>query len=100
MTKNKLVNQHILEYEARLKHIKELYVRAHKATKHLDDNHQSRSELSHLSAKKSELETEVEKIKTISVENWREDTVMQAGPMAVWDVVAQGLEDFVERHES
>ena len=38
-------------------------------------------------------------IKSIDTKNWREDTVQNAGPMAVWDILAQKLEDFVERHE-
>ena len=99
MTKDKLVNQHILEYEARLKHIKEVYQRAHQAAEHLPDNHRSKSELTDLSAQKVMLEQELEEVKSMSVEDWRKETVNTAGPMAVWDIVAQRLEDFVERHE-
>jgi len=35
----------------------------------------------------------------MTLENWREDTVQSSGPMAIWDIFAQKLEDFVERHE-
>ena len=99
MSKDKLVNQHILEHEARLKKIKKLYKRAHKATRHLDDDHHLRSELSEFSAKKSELKKKVKDIKTMDIKNWREETVGQAGPMAIWDILAQRLEKFVEEHE-
>ena len=99
MTLNHLVNQHILEYESRLKKIKELYARAHKATAHLDENDDIMSELAMLEKRKALLEKETEEIKTISVDDWRKETVRTAGPMALWDIVAQQLEDFVERHE-
>ncbi len=38
-------------------------------------------------------------IKSMPVEHWREETVQKAGPMAIWDILAQKLEDFIERHE-
>jgi hypothetical protein len=44
-TKEHLVEQHIREYESRLKHIDELYERAHQATDHLDEEHEVRSAL-------------------------------------------------------
>jgi hypothetical protein len=43
--KEQLIDQHIREYESRLKHIDELYERAHSATEHLDDAHETRVEL-------------------------------------------------------
>jgi len=100
MTKDKLVNQHVLEYEARLKHIRELYDRAHKATEHLISDQALREKLTEFEQKKSELEQKIEDAHEITAENWREETVQQAGPMAVWDILAQQLEDFVEQHES
>jgi hypothetical protein len=33
------------------------------------------------------------------VEKWREETVQNAGPMAIWDILAQKLENFLERHD-
>ncbi len=99
MSKEKLVNQHILEYEARLKHIEELFTRAHKATEHLDDDHHIKSELGEISSQKEDLVKEVEEVKTMDVEHWQEEMVSQAGPMAIWDILAQRLELFVEEHE-
>lgn len=99
MTTEQLVTQHIREYEARLKHIAELYARAHEATRHLDENHQSRSELKTFSETKSQLEQQASEIKTMSADDWRSETIKNAGPMAIWDILAQQLEKFVERHE-
>ena len=98
-TKEELITQHIREYESRLKHIDELYDRAEKATAHLDESHDSHSELRELASERSRLQQETDDIKTISVKNWREDTMHASGPMAIWDLLAQKLEDFVERHE-
>jgi hypothetical protein len=99
MTTEQLVNQHILEYESRLKHVAELYARAQKATDHLDEDHQSKSELKALSDSKLKMEQQATGIRTMSTEDWRKETIKNAGPMAIWDILAQQLEKFVERHE-
>lgn len=98
-TKEQLIDQHIREYESRLKHIDELYERAHKATEHLDDEHETRSELKGLAEQRAQLPQDANEIKTMPVENWRKETVQNAGPMAIWDIIAQKLEDLLERHE-
>ena len=98
-TKEQLIDQHIREYESRLKHIDELYERAHKATEHLDDEHDTRSELQDYAAQRSQLPQNADEIKTMPVDKWRQETVQSAGPMAIWDILAQKLEDFLERHE-
>ncbi len=98
-TKEDLISQHVREYESRLKHVDELYERAHKATEHLEDNHETRSELNAYAERRSQMEKAVEDVKTIDAGHWREETVSNAGPMAIWDVLAQQLEDFVEKHE-
>ncbi len=98
-TKEQLIDQHIREYESRLKHIDELYQRAHEATEHLDDEHDTRSELKDYAAQRSQLPQSTDEIKTMPVDKWRQETVKNAGPMAIWDILAQKLEDFLERHE-
>lgn len=98
-TKEQLIDQHIREYESRLKHIDELYERAHKATEHLDEDHKTRSELKEFAQKRAQLPRDGDEIKTMTIEDWREETVQNAGPMAIWDILAQKLEDFLERHE-
>jgi DNA repair exonuclease SbcCD ATPase subunit len=98
-TKEQLIDQHIREYESRLKHIDELYERAHSATEHLDDEHETRSELKDYADQRSRLQQQADDVKTMPVANWRKETVKSAGPMAIWDILAQKLEDFIERHE-
>jgi hypothetical protein len=98
-TKEQLIDQHIREYESRLKHIDELYERAHSATEHLDDGHETRSELKDYASQRAHLQQQADDVKTMPVADWREETVRSAGPMAIWDILAQKLEDFVERHE-
>ena len=98
-TKEQLIDQHIREYESRLKHIDELYERAQKATEHLDDADKSRAELKDYQAQLSLLKETTDEIKTMPLDKWREETVRSAGPMAIWDILAQKLESFLERHE-
>ena len=98
-TKEQLIDQHIREYESRLKHIDELYDRAHSATEHLDEDHDTRAELKDYATQRSRLQQQADEVKTMPVANWREETVQNAGPMAIWDILAQKLEDFIERHE-
>ena len=97
--KEHLIEQHIREYESRMKHIDELHQRAHQAVGKLDSAHDAHTRLGELSAQHSLLQETTESIKTMPVDKWREATVHNAGPMAVWDILAQKLEDFVERHE-
>ncbi|MDH3221740.1 MAG: hypothetical protein OEO19_19580 [Gammaproteobacteria bacterium] len=98
-TKEQLIDQHIREYESRLRHIDELYERARKVTDHLDDEHETRSELLAIAQQRAELKRKADEIKTMPLDKWREETVRSAGPMAIWDILAQKLENFLERHE-
>jgi hypothetical protein len=98
-TKEQLVEQHIREYESRRKHLDELLARAHDAAKDLGDDHHIKVELNQYKGQKSELDEESEKLKKMSLDHWREDTIQSAGPMAIWDVLAQKIEDLIERTE-
>lgn len=98
-TKEQLVEQHIREYEARQKHVDELLERAETATVYLDKDHVLHHELNQVKEQHGELVEETEKLKSMPLEHWREETIQNAGPMAVWDVIAQKLEDIVEKIE-
>jgi hypothetical protein len=98
-TKEQLIEQHVREYEARLKHIDELYERAQQAAGHPEPEESSGSELKDLQAQLSLLRETTQQIKAMPLDKWRSETLRSAGPMAIWDVVAQKLEDFIERHE-
>ena len=98
-TKEQLVEQHIREYESRQKHVDELIERAHEASVNLADDHDLKIELEKVKGQHEELVEETEKLKKMPLEHWREETIQSAGPMAIWDVIAQKLEDMVERME-
>jgi len=98
-TKEDLITQHIREYESRLKHIDELYAKADKVTAHLDADHTARAELQDLASKRDELQEKTEALQTMSLKNWEKDTIQRAGPMGIWDIVAQRLEHLIERHK-
>ena len=98
-SKEQLIEQHVHEYESRLKHIDELYQRAHQATDQLDEAQDAKSRLSELAAQRALLQQTTDSIKKMPLDQWREATIRSAGPMAIWDILAQQLEDFIERHE-
>jgi hypothetical protein len=94
------IHKHVRGYETQLKRINELCKRADQATQHLDEKHETRSQLKDYEKLRRQLAKKTETIKTLSLAHWREDTIRSAGPMAIWDVLAQKLEALVEKHES
>ena len=93
----RLVTEHIREYESRLKHIDELFERAKQASENLHEGHALKSELDQYAQQRAELAREAERVKTMPVDKWRKELVQSSGPMAIWDVLAQKLEDLTER---
>ncbi len=91
-----LINQHILAYESRLKHIDELLEKAEQLD---DEPHPHQQELAAIKSKREELSQSLSSAKTLSVDNWEKEEIEMAGPMAVWDAVAQQLEKLVEKVE-
>lgn len=98
-TKEQLIEQHVREYESRLRHIDELYRKARQAAGDPAPDEASSSELKDLQAQLSLLRDTTQHLKSMPLEKWRSETLRSAGPMAIWDVIAQKLEDFIERHE-
>jgi hypothetical protein len=94
---DKLVDRRISEYESRLKHIDELYEQAHQATAKLDDDHALKTELGEYHEQRTDLANHTAKLKELPLAHWREDMIQSSGPMAIWDVLAQKLEDLIER---
>jgi len=91
-----LINQHILEYESRLKHIDELLEKAESNSKGDEAQVEQAEDLKNLKEKRIELKNYIDSVKTMSVDHWEKDAINMAGPMAVWDAVAQQLEKLVE----
>ena len=93
---DRLTEQHFKEYEARSKHIDELFARADQSTKNrieFDD------ELNVIRAERAELLTHLSELKKKSQQEWQTEGIEQSGPMIMWDVVAKKLEKLLERIE-
>jgi hypothetical protein len=84
-----LVDRHILEYQARLKHLDELMAEA------ADVSTTARAELASLRRDQQQLAAELHALGRQSAIDWSE----KGGPMVMWDVMAERLEQLVERME-
>ena len=85
---DKLAEQHIAEHVSRLKHIDELMEQAEQA-----GDEESKAELSDLKEKQTEMGDYIENLKEKSPEQLMET----AGPMVMWELVAQRLEKLIEK---
>ena len=97
-TKEQLVEQHIREYEARQKHVNELLARAEEIAE-AHSGQPVHTEVNLYRNQHDNLVEHTEQLKKMPLEHWREETIQSAGPMAIWDVIAQKLEDLVEKVE-
>ena len=96
MTKyTQLTERHIVEYESKLKHIDELLKRAHETVP--QEKTALASELSELTSKRETLAGHLEEMRQKSQEDRQEKAIEQAGPMGIWDAVAQQIESLIER---
>ena len=90
-----LAEQHIREHASRLKHIDELLARAHE--KAGIETPEISSELKKLKMQREELAGHLERMRIRPQNDWQEKEIELAGPMGLWDAVAQQLEKLVER---
>ena len=96
---NSLVEQNILEYEARRKHFDELLERAEKGVSGRPKAGEYEDELATLRQERQKLVAHIEELKQKTREEWQEGTIEEVGPMFVWEAVAKRLENLVERIE-
>ena len=92
-----LVEQQVKEYESRLKHIDEMLDHAHAQLDTKDVIEKEHKELDEIRRARHELNEDLQRMRVISKQHWETDTIENAGPMAIWDIVAQRLEKFIER---
>ena len=85
---DQLAEQHIKQYESQLKHIDEVMERAHQAGT-------DSAELKELAEHRVELADYIEQLKDRAPFEWMEE----GGPMVLWDVVAERIEQLVEHIE-
>ena len=98
--KEHLIEQKVLAYESRLKHIDELI---DQAENHVDSSEQSdeiADELRMIKSMRDQLADRHEYIDELSSSNWQSETIEHAGPMAIWDTVAQKIEMLIEKFDS
>jgi len=91
-----LRSDHLGRYQARLKRLDELLARARQKQVETAEHE---AELKKLAAKREELAGHLEQIEQIPAKDWQEEEIEQAGPMGLWDAVAQQLEKLVEKLE-
>ena len=89
---DQLAEQHIKQYESQLKHIDEIMARANKEVKEDID---ITAELKELAEHRGELADYIEELKDKAPFEWMEE----GGPMVLWDIVAERIEQLVERIE-
>lgn len=94
-----LVEQHIKEHESRLKHVDELLERARKVVAEQTEHADNKAKLSTIAQERDKLATRLDDLRLRSLDDWREEELEKAGPMAAWDAVAMQLERLVETLE-
>ncbi len=94
-----LAEQQIEEYEKRLAHLDGLLARAHDKVGRSAIPEEHRAELEGLTQQRDKLASWVEESRGKPPEQWKVDEIRKAGPMGIWDAVAQQLEALVERIE-
>ena len=92
---NRMIQQHILEHESRLKHVDELLERAQQKIAKED----AAEQLAKAKQERDKLSSQVEEFKVRAPDQWSEADFERTGPMVVWDTLAQQLERLVERME-
>jgi uncharacterized coiled-coil DUF342 family protein len=91
--KEHLVEQHIREYEARIKHIDELMQSADAALSGTAADSELSEELDSIKQARQQLHSHMEELQHEAEIAWSE----KGGPMVMWDVVAERLEHLMER---
>ncbi len=93
-----LAEQRVKEYDLRLRHVDELLDYAGKELAQNKDA-ETKALLDNVKNDRDKLAAWLEGSRRAPLQSWREDEIRKAGPMAIWDAVAQQLERLVERLE-
>ena len=94
-----LAEQQIKEYDLRLQHVDEVLEHAKKELARSTKEAETRALLDRLKHERDRLASWLEETKRQPLENWRADEIRKAGPMGIWDAIAQQVEELVERIE-
>lgn len=92
-----LVERQIIEHESRLKHIDEMLDHASEQVNTKEISKKELKELEDIRCARQELAEDLDRLRLSSRQEWKSETIESAGPLAIWDVVAQRIENFIER---
>ena len=95
---DQLVDQHIREYESRVRHFDELLERAASVTGTRPEDEEVKMKAEELQQYRDEMVLEAEKERQKANQARERRDIKSHGPMGVWDAVAQELEHLLERN--
>jgi len=96
---NQLVENHIDEYQSRLKHIDQLLERASKAVAKSHAHADIHAEIANLRNEREKFASQIITLKQKSINILPKEMLEKSGPIGIWDEVALQLEKLVERIE-
>ena len=91
--------RHIQRYASRQKHLDELLARAREHTGEGPEHADVRDHLEDLETQRDALRDRLDSLKLGDLGDWQEEEIEKAGPMGIWDAVAEQAEKLVERLE-
>ena len=95
---DELIDQNILEYESRQKHAQELLARARELVGQGPEYDDARTQIGRLAQEHDRLSGQVDQLKQRrQLKDLEDKNIKDAGPMAVWDILAGDLEKLVEK---
>ncbi len=94
-----LAEQRVREYDLRLRHVDELLDYADKELARSSKDAETSALLKRVKDDRDKLAVWLEETKRKLPENWAQDEIRKAGPMGIWDAIAQQVERLVERIE-
>lgn len=93
-----LMDQNILEYESRQKHAQELLASARQLVGHGPEHDDARMQIERLAQEHDRLGRQLDQFKERrQLKDLQDKNINDAGPMAVWDILAGDLESLVEK---
>ena len=100
MTQKQRIEQKIDFFESHLKHIDELLERSSRGVSKKPEHADLHAQLTTLKDERDQFARHIDTLKQGSTAEMQEKMIEGAGPMGVWDALAQQLEKLVERIES
>lgn len=94
-----IADQRMREYDMRMHRLDDLLGQAENKVKQSPEQIEAAAQLEQLKQERDRLAGWLDETRSKPLENWREDEIRKAGPMGIWDAVAQQIEKFIERFE-